>query len=116
MRCSPLVRISRSGSGMPAVLRHWPKQLLVDRRGVELARLHLARQPARRLGDLASAAIVQRHDDDDPLVVAAQRLGFLDQLADVVGQAGAVADHPQLDAVAAQLVELAAEIDPQADP
>ena len=35
---------------------------LVDRRRDRAARLRLARQPARGLGDLAPAAVVERHD------------------------------------------------------
>ena len=61
MRCSPLVRIKRSGSGMPLV-EPIGKEPFVDRGGIETARRRVAREALRRFDDVAASAVIERDD------------------------------------------------------
>ena len=65
MRISPLVRISRSGSGMPAVLRAPRSTVSSIVLGVEAPGANVARQRAGRLDDLLPTAVA----DHKPTVI-----------------------------------------------
>ena len=104
MRCSPLVRISRSGIG------HARRQQLaleaVPRRCASAASspaATCARQAARRLQDLVARAVVDADVDVDAAVAARHVLGVGDVAHDVGRQPVAIADDAQPGAVLVQL-------------
>src|SRR5471030_1360886 len=78
---------------------------LVDLVGGDFSRRYLAREVARRPQDLVTRAVVDADVDVDARVGTRARLRVGDVFLDVLGQPVAVADHPQLRAVAAELFE-----------
>ena len=64
IRISPAVRIRRSGSDIPAVLRYDGEQALRPLSGVEPARTNVLGQPPGGVADLGPAAVVDRQAED----------------------------------------------------
>ena len=106
MRCSPPVRMNRSGSGAPASCSSVREQGFVDRCRLDLAGDGPRRQLARGLDDVPAAAVrdgdVQRH----AVVGRRARLGGGDLRIESRAQAARVADEAHADAVAVQFVDL----------
>ena len=113
MRCSPLVRINRSGSGSSDGEQVAGDARLVDAVQRQLAGRDLGRDRARRGDDFRAPAIGQRDRQVHPVVVAGQGLGVADHRRDIGGEPIAFADDPQPHAVAVQFGDLAAQIMPQ---
>src|SRR5689334_1014969 len=86
------------------------EQVLVDLLRRDLAGRDLPGEAAGRLHDLVARAVVDADIDVDAGVAAGPLLGVADILDDVGRQPRPVADHPEARAVAAELLELVAQI------
>ena len=109
MRISPLVRMSRSGSGMPAVSSAPFSAPTLMSSGFSVPASNLLGERARRLGDLGAGAVVEGDDERDRLIVARQLHRLVDQRHQLGLDVGALADDADLDAGLVQLGEVAAD-------
>src|SRR3984893_5184008 len=94
MRCSPMVRMTRSGSGKHA--------------GSRWARDRALRGLARGARDFLPAAIVEGDDERRAFVIRGQLLRFVEEREYVRVETLAVADHPHAYAVFVKLGEILA--------
>ena len=109
-RRSPLVRITRSGSGRALVNRRDGKQFRRDGLRIQPAFGGGARQFAGGGGDFFLAAIIEGEGQIEAGVVGGAAFGILDHLLDVAGDPAAMADDAHADVALDQLVHVAAEI------
>src|ERR1035437_8676840 len=84
--------------------------LLVDVRRVELAALHFLADSADGIHDFNAAAVAQRHDQRQAIVLGKCRDGFLEMLLHVFRQAINLANDFEADVVLVQLRRLGLEI------
>jgi hypothetical protein len=110
MRISPLVRMSRSGSGKRAVAEVIGDGGLVDRLRVDLAGAGRARDAACRLDDVLAPAIADAQTDREARVGARQLDHLLELTPHRIGQARHVADGEHAHLILHQLAHFAAQV------
>ncbi len=111
MRCSPLVRISRSGSGTPAVSSSRSNRASSMPLGGELARRDPLRQAAGRPQDLVARAVVDADVDVDAACCLRVMVSASAMSRTMSGaRPSRLPMTPQPRAVLVQLLELAAQV------
>ena len=104
-RCSPPVRMTRSGSGRPAVYSAAVDRGLIDR----LRRCAVCDEAADGVDELGPARVVERDVEGQPVAAGRRIEGLGDRAARLAGQLVHAAEEPDPDALVAQLVGLGAD-------
>ena len=102
-RCSPPVRITRSGSGSPGGVEDAAHGGLVDRLGGRAGRHQLA----DGIDELGPAGVVEGDVEQQPLPLGRGVERLVDRAAGLRRQLVEPAEQPDADALAAELVGLA---------